>query len=110
MTLDNELINRIWVHGIVCSNACGAEGEDSLNITFEIPGVKKEDIDLKIIPDGIRLSAKRDKTTEYVSEYAFICPAEVEKVKAKYSDGVLDVEIPLACRDPFSDGKKIVLD
>ena len=112
MTDDIELMRRIWVDGIDCcdcSDVCSDEGDDKVNFTFEIPGVKKEDIDLKIIPDGLRLSAKRDKNTEYVSEYAFMCPADPDHVKAEYREGVLEVEVPTKCKDPFVDGKKIVL-
>ena len=72
-------------------------------------GVKKEDIDLRIIPEGLRLEAKRDKHTSYVSEYAFACDADPDHVKADYHEGVLNVDIPLKCRDPYVDGKKIVL-
>nr|MDO8112177.1 Hsp20/alpha crystallin family protein [Candidatus Sigynarchaeota archaeon] len=109
MSSDKEMIDRIWVPGCACSEGCGADGEDQVDITFEIPGVKKEDIDLKVIPDGLRMTAKRDKITEYVSEYEFMCPAEVENVKAEYHEGILDVTIPLKCKDPFTDGKKIVV-
>ncbi|MBN2152182.1 MAG: Hsp20/alpha crystallin family protein [Candidatus Lokiarchaeota archaeon] len=104
-----DIMRRIWVPGCVCSEGCGIEGEDTVSITFEIPGVKKDDIDLRVIPDGLRLEAKRDKITTFVSEYAFVCDADPEHVKADYHEGVLDVEIPLKCKDPYVDGKKIVV-
>nr|MDO8083203.1 Hsp20/alpha crystallin family protein [Candidatus Sigynarchaeum springense] len=104
-----DIVRRIWVPGCACSEGCGDDGEDNVSITFEIPGVKKEDIDLRIIPEGLRLEAKRDKHTSYVSEYAFACDADPDHVKADYHEGVLNVDIPLKCRDPYVDGKKIVL-
>ena len=112
MTEEKDTMRRIWVDGLDCcdcSDACSDESDDKVRFSFEIPGVKKEDIDLKVIPDGLRLNAKRDKDTMYVSEYGFICPADTDHVKADYREGILDVEIPLVCKDPFVDGKKIVL-
>ncbi len=104
-----DLIRRIWIPGCACSEGCSDEGEDNVSITFEIPGVKKDDIDLRIIPDGLRLEAKRDKNTAYVSEYTFACDADPDHVKAEYHEGVLNVDIPLKCKDPYVDGKKIVV-
>ncbi|NMC03822.1 MAG: Hsp20/alpha crystallin family protein [Candidatus Lokiarchaeota archaeon] len=105
----HDFVRRIWIPGCACTEGCGDAGEDNVSITFEIPGVKKEDIDLRVIPDGLRLEAKRDKYTSYVSEYAFLCDADPEHVKAEYHDGVLSVDVPLTCKDPYVDGKRIVL-
>ena len=108
MAEEQEQKTRIWVSGCACCN-CDTEDTDKVSLTFEIPGAKKDDIDLRVIPDGLRLVAKRDPTTEYVSEYSFMCSAEVDKVKASYADGVLEVEVPLTCKDPFTESPKIEL-
>jgi len=104
---ENQIIRRIWVPGCSFCDSCGDGTTDKVSITFEIPGVKKGDIDLRLIPDGMRLVAKKDAYTEYVSEYLFNCPADVENAKANYSDGVLNVEIQLTCKDPFDDAKLV---
>src|SRR5271157_739060 len=106
MAEEKEQITRIWVSGCACCD-CDTEDTDKVSLTFDIPGAKKDDIDLRVIPDGLRLVAKRDPTTEYVSEYSFMCPADVDKVKASYTEGVLEVEVPLTCKDPFSDSPRI---
>jgi HSP20 family protein len=105
MSDEKESIRRIWVSGYDCD--CDAEDSDNISMKFDIPGAKKEDIDLRVIPDGLRLVAKRDPTTEYVSEYNFMCPADVTRVKAVYYEGELDVEIPMTCTDPFSESNRI---
>ena len=105
MSDEQEMIRRIWVPGYDCDY--DTEDMDNVSMTFDIPGAKKEDIDLRVIPEGLRLVAKRDPTTEYVSQYEFMCPADVENVRAVYNEGELDVEIPLKCTDPFSDSPRI---
>ena len=105
MSEEKEMIRRIWVPGYDCD--CDTQEMDKVSMRFDIPGVKKEDIDLRIIPGGLKLIAKRDPTTEYVSEYNFMCPADVTRVKAVYYDGELDVEIPMTCTDPFSESNRI---
>ena len=62
---------------------------------------------MKLIKDGLRLEAWRDKHTQYVSEYAFLCPAITDRAKAKYEHGVLEVEVPLECKDPYTDASII---
>jgi HSP20 family protein len=109
MSEEKDSIRRIWVPGCMDCSSCSDEDVDNVTMTFDIPGVNKEDIDLRVIPDGMRLKAKRDPTTEYVSEYEFICPADVSQVKANYNEGVLEVSVPLTCKDPFSDIPKVDL-
>jgi len=58
----------------------------TLNIAITIPGVKKEDITLKMHEDSFYLSASRDEI-EYVSALAFCCPVKPDKAKAKYENG-----------------------
>ncbi len=109
MEESNDMVRRIWIPGCACTDGCGTDGEDKVSITFDIPGVKKEDVHLKVIKDGLRLEARRDKSTEYVSEYQFLCPADLDHVRANYNSGALTVEVPLVCTDPFKDSKDIPL-
>ncbi|HME54487.1 MAG TPA: Hsp20/alpha crystallin family protein [Candidatus Lokiarchaeia archaeon] len=105
MSDEKDVIRRIWVPGFDCD--CDVEDKDKVSMKFDIPGARKEDIDLRIIPDGLRLVAKRDPTTEYVSEYSFKCPVDVDNVRVVYNEGELDIEIPMTCSDPFSDSPRI---
>ena len=49
------------------SNGCSDEDESSYTLIYDIPGASRENIDLKVIPEGIRLIAPRDDETEYFS-------------------------------------------
>jgi len=78
-------------------------------ITAELPGVKKEDIKVRVTDDAVYIEAqvKREKELEregairierYYSGYRRVIrlPEEVipEKAKAKYNNGVLEIRIP----------------
>ena len=82
---------------------------DRFVITVELPGVRKEDIKLRVTEDTVYLEAqiKREKELEeegairierYYSGYRRVIrlPEEVipEKAKARYNNGVLEIEIP----------------
>ncbi len=82
---------------------------DKFVITAELPGVRKEDIKLRVTEDTVYLEAqiKREKELEeegairierYYSGYRRVIrlPEEVipEKAKARYNNGVLEIEIP----------------
>jgi HSP20 family protein len=79
----------------VSPNVCFDTDEDQTNGTLEIalPGVKKEDIDLKINEDGYSLSAARGDI-KYVASQAFCCPVVPEKATAKYENGLLQISVP----------------
>ncbi|MBN1330702.1 MAG: Hsp20/alpha crystallin family protein [Candidatus Heimdallarchaeota archaeon] len=98
----------IWVHPCVdCGCDCNEIGDDHYHISIELPGVKKKDIDLKIIKTGLRLRANKGKNIEYVSELKFLCDAKTDAVKASYSDGLLSIDVPFDCPDPFKDANGI---
>ncbi|HDZ36277.1 MAG TPA: Hsp20/alpha crystallin family protein [Thermococcus sp.] len=82
---------------------------DKFVITVELPGVKKEDIKLRVTEDTVYIEAqmRREKELEkegavrierYYSGYRRVIrlPEEVipEKAKARYNNGVLEIEIP----------------
>jgi HSP20 family molecular chaperone IbpA len=101
----------VWVHPCVdCGCDCDDVENDHYHITLELPGVKKKDIDLKIIKSGLRLRAKKGKDTEYVSELKFLCDADSGKAEANYEDGLLTVNIPFDCPDPFKDVNSVKID
>ncbi|ASJ00247.1 Hsp20/alpha crystallin family protein [Thermococcus gorgonarius] len=82
---------------------------DKFVITVELPGVRKEDIKLRVTEDTVYIEAqmRREKELEregairierYYSGYRRVIrlPEEVipEKAKARYNNGVLEIEIP----------------
>jgi HSP20 family protein len=75
----------------------------------EIPGIKKEDIDITLTEDTITLSGEKNKEKEVkkkdyyrweCSYGSFSCmfslPAEAQadKVKTKFKDGILEIRMP----------------
>lgn len=86
------------------------ENKDVVNVTAEIPGIKEQDIDLKISADGF-LSISGEKKGEssennkdnYFSEISYGMfkrtiqlpwDLDYEATTAKYNNGVLTVSIP----------------
>ena len=85
------------------------EKEDKFIVRFELPGVKREEIDISITGDLLRISGER-KTPEDVSEEEYyrceVCygpysraislPSAVDatKVEARFEDGILTIMLP----------------
>jgi HSP20 family molecular chaperone IbpA len=66
-----------------------------MEIEINLPGVKKENIELKMVEDGFFIRAKREETgVEYVGTYAFCCGVVPEKAVARYCDEKLYVIVP----------------
>jgi len=83
--------------------------KDDVIVKAELPGMKKEDIDVSITDHTMRISGekKREEKIEKKDYYweessygsfvrSFQLPAEVEtnKASAKFKDGVLEIKIP----------------
>jgi len=71
---------------------------------IEMPGVRKEDIDLTVTEGSFCVKGKRgDK--ELSGCWMLGHPVNAATVKAKYSEGLLDIVMPLKHR--MSEGKKV---
>jgi len=85
------------------------ETDNEIIFTAEIPGVEKEDINLNITNDGIevRIESKNEEETKGKEEYTYqsryygfrsfysLPPnIDIDKAKATYKNGVLEVRIP----------------
>ncbi|MBN2440426.1 MAG: Hsp20/alpha crystallin family protein [Spirochaetales bacterium] len=94
---------QLWVNPTIdCNCECSDEDNNVYHITYEIPGVKKDDIHLKVIKSGVRLVAHKDNI-DYINEFAFQCDVDTSKTLAAYEDGVLIIDAPYDCPDPFKD-------
>jgi len=87
------------------------ETEDGYNLEIELPGYKKEDLQLELKDGYLNISAsfkedndKKDKKGEYIrreryvgtSSRSFYVGDEIteEDIKAKFENGILDVYVP----------------
>jgi len=87
------------------------EDKDNVYVRAELPGMKKEDIDLSLHEGSLSISGERkaeqkfEDAEVYRSERFFgrfqrtvtlPTPVAMEKVKAQYKDGILTVTLPKA--------------
>lgn len=85
------------------------EDKECFSVTVELPGLKKEDIDISIDDSTLIISGKRESKKEekektyhriersYGSFYrAISLPRDIDenKIKAAFNDGVLEVSLP----------------
>jgi HSP20 family molecular chaperone IbpA len=65
----------------------------TLHLEISVPGVKKEDVKIKMLDDSFNLSAPREDF-DYTATMAFCCPVRAKDAKAEYRDGLLKIEVP----------------
>ncbi len=85
------------------------ENDGELEIKAEIPGVKKEDLKIKVTGNTLTISGEKKKESEtkdrhfhrierYYGSFCRTIPipegVDREKVKASYKDGVLTITLP----------------
>jgi HSP20 family protein len=85
------------------------EKEDKFVVKAELPGMKKEDIDISISGDTLSIKGERKAESEVKEEDYYCCersygsfsrsislPSSIdtEKIEASYKDGVLEVSLP----------------
>lgn len=85
------------------------EDKDNVYVRAELPGMKREDIDLSLHEGTLSLSGERKSEDKYKDAEVYRSerffgrfqrtvtlptPVAVEKVKAQYQDGILTVTLP----------------
>lgn len=86
-----------------------AEDRHEIVLHVELPGMKKEDIDIQLTGDTLRLSGQREREESARGEhfhriersygtfsrtFQIETPIDASKVEASYEDGVLTVRLP----------------
>lgn len=98
------------------------ENDDTVVIEADLPGVKKDSIDLTYDNNYLTISARRDDAREtkeenfmrrerYYGEFRrsfYLDNIDHEKIKAKFDNGVLTITIPKETPQRFN--KKIAID
>jgi HSP20 family molecular chaperone IbpA len=79
----------------VAAEICSYIDEENckLNLEIPLPGVKKENINLKLFEDSFNLRATREDF-DYVTAGAFCCPVKASDAEANYENGLLRVVVP----------------
>jgi HSP20 family molecular chaperone IbpA len=72
---------------------CHDEKGEGYVIDIELPGVKKENIELSFGKNGFCVTGKREDVT-YTGCYYLLHEVKVEEAKAKYKSGLLRVTVP----------------
>jgi HSP20 family protein len=94
MAMTNEKLPMARVR--TAPDICSFVDEKSQNLHLEIslPGVRKEEVQLRMYDDSFNLAAPRGEDIEYVTTMAFCCPVKAEDAKAQYENGLLRIEVP----------------
>jgi len=80
------------------------ETDDEVQITAEVPGVKKEDIDLEVTGNTLIIKVE-GKDRKYYKEVELPAEVDPDSAKASYNNGVLDIQLKKV--KPKVKGKKI---
>lgn len=80
---------------------------DKYEVTAEVPGVGKEEIDLTATEEALRIKTTGDR--KYEKEISFEDPINPDKVDANFRNGVLTVEVEKK-KEEKKEGKEIEID
>lgn len=74
------------------------ETKEHYLVSFDMPGVKKEDIKIEVQGNELVISGERRERTQGKFERTFTLPSTIaaEKIEAHYENGVLNVALPKA--------------
>ena len=87
------------------------EKEDKFIVRAELPGIKKDEIDISMTGDTLTIKGERKATKEVKEEEYHRCEVcygsflrsvtmpgavDVDKIEATYEDGILEIQVPKA--------------
>lgn len=85
----------------ICS--CMDENNNMMNVEICIPGVKRDDIKLRMNDNYLNLSAPREDF-DYTAAASFCAPVKSKEAQASYQKGLLKICVPLkGALDPSRD-------
>ncbi|MCL4329545.1 MAG: Hsp20/alpha crystallin family protein [Candidatus Thermoplasmatota archaeon] len=82
-----------------------SEDKEKIYITVELPGISKDNIDLKVTEDRVTVSVK-DGNRSYYKSLELESPIMVDSTVAKFTNGILDLVLQKQRKDEQG-GKKI---
>lgn len=79
----------------ITPEVCSYNSDDDENLIIEVnlPGVKKDDIDLRMLDDSLTIKAPRGNI-DYSFADILCCPVKADETKAEYHDGLLRITAP----------------
>ncbi len=79
------------------------EDKDSLQVTAELPGVARDDVNVELTDDVLSLSATRkvtgadgEQTVSFARSFSLPYAVQADKIAAELKDGVLRLTLPKA--------------
>lgn len=81
-------------------------GDEEVSVTVELPGVEKDEIDLKATEDTLEISVDTPQR-KYHKTIDLPCDVKPKSTKATYKSGVLDVEIERKEKKKEGEGYKV---
>lgn len=85
------------------------ESAKEVAVTLEVPGIRKEDIDLRVTEETLEVNVDTEKR-KYHKEVRLPAPVKPETTKATYNNGVLDVAIDKKSQDKPKPGVRVKVD
>lgn len=85
------------------------EKDDHFMVRAELPGMKKEDIDISVVGDTLTIKGERKAEEEVKEDDYYVCErsygsfqrsltfptaVDTKSIEAKFSDGILEVSLP----------------
>lgn len=83
--------------------------KEKVYVTYELPGVSKEQIELKVSESNVTLSVKEGARKKYYKSLDFEYRLKPDKTTAKLVNGLLDVTIEIE-KEGGAEGKSISID
>ncbi|HEC94453.1 MAG TPA: Hsp20/alpha crystallin family protein [Thermoplasmatales archaeon] len=80
------------------------ETDDAVQITAEVPGISKNDINIEVTGDTLTINVD-SKERKYYKEVQLPCEVDPDSAEATYNNGVLDITLRKV--KPKKRGKKI---